>query len=185
MIKREKHIYSVRKVEKQMTYTIRFNLLICFAVLLACSPPNKNESASQAVEEKAEKLKPISELTYIEVWEILLKANNARGMDVHGDPYGNEAIGQLNITDLGSCEQANCGTGKMLINSSDRHVQTVVRFAFSLPGNPLKEMQRAYKIEPNGQTNLGCSHFCYDDQQYVVDISITSAGYFQAPEADQ
>ncbi len=138
-----------------------------------CSSP---AASNTGADEQAE-LKPIAELTYVEIWGILLEANNARGMDVHGQVFGEEALASLAFEMSGNCAAGDCGAGMFLTNSSEDSVDVVIAFAFDLPANPVNSMFRAYVVPPQSRTKVGCSKFCYGEEAYPVNFSIQSAGF--------
>ncbi len=136
-----------------------------------CSPTTREQTAED------EDMKPVSELSYVDLWTLMLDANNAQGIDVHGDGYGAEGRPFLDIARSGDCLASDCGSAMVLINSHLDTIKAVISFRFDLPGNPVDEMQRLY-IVPGGQsTSLGCENFCYDGKSYPISPAIVTAGF--------
>ena len=153
---------------------ITFLLVFLLAACSAKKEPSNDSSSNETVEEA--QLKPLAELTYYEIWKILLKENDASGMDVHGDTFGTDGIELLEIKEEGNCADQDCGSKVMMTNTSDQEMAVIVSFAFDLPGNPTKGMERWYKLGPSESTGLGCSNFCYNGKTYAVSRNILSAG---------
>ncbi len=146
-------------------------LSIIIILFFSCSQTGKGSDSETAA------LKPVAELTYVEIWEILLANNDSKGMDVHGEEFGTEAMNEVIEIMTGECTQQGCGYMNQIQNTSDKIMSIIVKFSFDLPGNPTKEMMRAYDIAPMEKVNIGCTNICYDNQSYPVKAEVISAGY--------
>lgn len=153
---------------------MKLNLLFLLAVLWLFSCSNdKSASENTTTEENGTVSKDISELSYLEIYHLLF-TNNDGGFDAHGDLYGQEAMSSVSFQEKAD----SCGNILMLNNQSIEDTVTVaVKANFNFPGNPTKEMTRAYAIEPSGQVFVGKSQLCYNDNTYTIQRSIISAGY--------
>ncbi len=162
------------------SFLSKFRLLVLLASLASCNqPPNQDATTETAAE-----LKPAAELTYFELWQLILEANDAMGVDVHGDELGTDGLSHLTLIKSGECASADCGEGVVLENQSESAIKAIVKFTFDIPGNPAKEMPRLYDIPANGSTSLGCSNFCYDGETYPVTATIISAGFVESTTSE-
>ena len=80
-------------------------LVIVTFILVSMSSCSKRTSDPSALPED----KHASELTYMDIYNIALAAENGGGMDFHGDPFGSEAIDDLSIYANGGCGKDDCG----------------------------------------------------------------------------
>jgi len=120
-------------------------------------------------------LKDISELTYIEVYNLLFTNNNG-GFDAHGDLYGQDAVSSLSFSE----ETSSCGKGLFLSNDSSTNTITfALKASFNFPGNPNNEMIRAYTINTNEKISVGNSKLCYNGKEFAIKREIISAGITQ------
>lgn len=98
-------------------------------------------------------------------------------MDFHGEGYGMEAAENVTLTQGESCGESNCGNLMVVTNSGDTPIRFAVKANFTLPGNPLTEMIREYRVEANETAVVGCSHLCYEGNSYKFDREIISAAF--------
>ena len=167
--------YLPLKIHFIMKNLALVTLITAFAIACSSNPKEKEQNSIESGIEEA-KLKPLAELTYYDIWKSLLKENNAPGMDVHGETFGTDGIALLEIKEEGECKNAKCGSNVTMTNTAEEELSVIVSFAFDLPGNPTKGMERWYKIQPGETTSLGCANFCYDGKSYPVSRNVLSAG---------
>nr|WP_321236164.1 hypothetical protein [uncultured Psychroserpens sp.] len=117
-------------------------------------------------------LKDISELAYIEIYRTLFSDGNG-GFDAHGDLYGQDAVSYVSFSE----ESSSCGDVIYLSNTSKDSITLALKSSFNFPGNPNKEMLRAYKLGPNEKISVGNSKLCYNGKVYDIKKEITSAGF--------
>ncbi|WP_298902578.1 hypothetical protein [uncultured Psychroserpens sp.] len=145
--------------------------LVATIFFLGCKTDktNSNDTDSNITDTK---LKDISELSYIEIYRTLFVDGNG-GFDAHGDLYGQDAISYLSFSE----EPDSCGNIMYLLNTSKDSITLALKSSFNFPGNPNKEMLRAYKIPPNKKISVGNSKLCYNGKDYNIKKEITSAGF--------
>ncbi|MEO9966608.1 MAG: hypothetical protein ABJF11_12500 [Reichenbachiella sp.] len=121
-----------------------------------------------------------SELTYIDIYNLALAAENGGGLDFHGDAFGNEATGDISIYASGNCSKDNCGKSLIMENkNTEKSIGVVIKAKFKLPGNKINEMVRLYQLSAGQTTSIGCSHICHQDNSYMIQREIISAGYVE------
>lgn len=145
---------------------------VVFSICIACGGTSKTET-----KEKEEVKTDVSELTYLQIYQLVLEQANGSGMDFHGEGYGMEASEKVTISQGDSCGESNCGNLMVVTNSGDTPIKFAVKANFTLPGNPLTEMIREYRVEANETAIVGCSHLCYEGNSYKFDREIISAAF--------
>ncbi|MEO1033200.1 MAG: hypothetical protein AAFX55_17480 [Bacteroidota bacterium] len=148
-----------------------FLLLLVTFLFLACKN-DKAYSDQKSIEVTETKLKDISELSYIEIYRALFIDGNG-GFDAHGDLYGQDAVSYVSF----SKEPDSCGNIIYLSNTSNDSIMLALKSSFYFPGNPEKEMLRAYKLPPSEKISVGNSKFCYNGKEYDIKKEIVSAGF--------
>lgn len=157
-------------------------LTIVIIVIISISACSKKASDPSARPED----KHASELTYLDIYNIALAAENGGGMDFHGDPFGNEASNDLSIYANGSCGKDECGISLVMENkNSQKAVAAVIKAKFKLPGNNISEMVRMYQLQPGQSLSIGCSHICHQENSYMIQREIVSAGYIEVEETSE
>lgn len=147
--------------------------LIISLSIYACS---KRTSDPSALPED----KHTSELTYMDIYNLALAAENGGGMDFHGDSFGNDATDDLSIYANGSCGKEECGISLVMENkNAEKAISAVIKAKFKLPGNDINEMTRMYQLQPGQALSIGCSHICHQDNSYMIQREIVSAGYIE------
>lgn len=141
-------------------------------ILAGCSGPKGSEGQVEIDETK-----PISELSYGEIWQILLANNESGGMDVETEDYSEEAMKKVIDIMTGNCPSGDCGYKLEVQNTSDRIMTIIVKYSFELPGNEINEIIRSYDVPPMEKVNTGCSSFCYGEETYPVTREVVSAQY--------
>ncbi len=150
-------------------------IALIVAVLLAACQSGQKENANR--QEREEGLKPVSELSYGELWQLILADHNAGGKDVTSEDYQRDAMRQLVEIVTGECG-TDCGNQVQIQStSSDRIVMIVIRFSFDIPGNPVTEILRAYDLGSMEKIPLGCTHFCYGGERFGVKREVLSATF--------
>lgn len=160
-----------------------FKSSVLFLILLLsiCACSKKTSDPSALPEDKH-----TSELTYMDIYNLALASENGGGMDFHGDSFGNDATDDLSIYANGSCGKAECGISLVMENkNNEKAIAAVIKAKFKLPGNNINEMIRMYELQPGQALSIGCSHICHQDNSYMIQREIVSAGYTEAkPEID-
>ncbi len=155
---------------------MKLNILFLFlsaVILFSNCKNNKQASDKPDTTKNADTLKDISELSYIEIYRILFTNNNG-GFDAHGDLYGQDAVSSISFSE----EKNACGATIFLSNNSSKDsIKLAVKASFNFPGNPTKEMIRAYTIKPAGKISIGTSKLCYNSKEYLIQRKIISAGF--------
>ncbi|TJY37763.1 hypothetical protein [Pontimicrobium aquaticum] len=147
-------------------------LFLIITILLSGCKNNKTTSIQPDLNITDIKLKDISELSYIEIYKILFIDNNG-GFDAHGDLYGQDAISYLSS----SQEIDSCGNILYLTNTSKDSITLALKSSFNFPGNPNKEITRAYQLPPSEKISVGNTKLCYNGKTYNIKKEITSAGF--------
>ncbi|WP_299224898.1 hypothetical protein [uncultured Psychroserpens sp.] len=147
-------------------------ILLFITFLLSSCKIDKESSNTPNSNIMDTNLKDISELTFIEIYRTLYKDGNG-GFDAHGDLYGQDAVSYLSFFK----EPSSCGNLIYVSNRSQDSIILALKSSFNFPGNPNKEMLRAYKVPPNEKTPVGNSKFCYNGNTYDIKKEITSAGF--------
>ncbi|OUR91908.1 hypothetical protein A9Q87_08895 [Flavobacteriales bacterium 34_180_T64] len=147
-------------------------LFLAVTVLFAGCKNEKHTTGDTNLKTNSPALKNISELSYLEIYHALFVDDNG-GFDAHGDLYGQDAVSSLII----NSENNDCGNALFLLNNSDKPIVLAVKASFSLTGNPVNEMTRAYTIKPTDTLSLGHSVLCYDGKEYPIKRDIISAGF--------
>lgn len=161
-----------------MTKTSVLFLIISFSIC-ACS---KRTSDPSALPED----KHTSELTYMDIYNLALADENGGGMDFHGDSFGNDATDDLSIYANGGCGKDECGISLVMENkNAERAISAVIKAKFKLPGNDINEMIRMYQLQPGQALSIGCSHICHQDNSYMIQREIVSAGYIESTESTE
>ncbi|WP_084370415.1 hypothetical protein [Reichenbachiella faecimaris] len=151
------------------------SVLILVLFLSICSCSKRTTDPSAPPEEKH-----TSELTYMDIYNLALASENGGGMDFHGDAFGNEASDDLSIYANGSCGKGDCGISLIMENKNiERSISAVIKAKFRLPGNDINEMIRMYQLQPGEALSIGCSHICHQDNSYMIQREVVSAGYIE------
>lgn len=151
------------------------SVLILVFLLSICSCSKRTTDPSAPPEEKH-----TSELTYMDIYNLALASENGGGMDFQGDDFGNEASDDLSIYANGSCGKGECGISLIMENkNTEKQISAVIKAKFKLPGNDISEMVRMYQLQPGQAMSIGCSHICHQDNSYMIQREIVSAGYIQ------
>lgn len=154
-------------------------LLVFFSICL-CSCIKKSSNPDALPQDKH-----VSELTYIDIYHIALAAENGGGVDFHGDSFGNDAADDLSIYANGGCGNDDCGISLVMENkNAEKSISAVIKAKFKLPGNAVDEMIRVYRLEPGQATSIGCSHICHQENSYMIQREIVSAGYTASPSIE-
>ncbi len=154
-----------------MKHHILTTLFLSLILVVACKDKTTTQPTAAMPEET---VKDISELTYLEIYQVLFTDNHG-GFDAHGDLYGQEAVSELIIE-----KDADTDCGETLIltsNSQEKEITLAVRASFNFPGNPNNEMLRAYNIKPAERISIGNSKLCYNGKVYDITREIVSAGF--------
>lgn len=152
---------------------VTFLILVASLSICACS---KRASDPSALPED----KHTSELTYVDIYNLALASENGGGMDFHGEASSNEASDDLSIYANGSCGKGDCGISLIMENkNSKRAISAVIKAKFKLPGNDISEMVRMYQLQPGQALSIGCSHICHQDNSYMIQREVVSAGYME------
>ena len=61
----------------------------------------------------------------------------------------------------------------------------VIKAKFKLPGNNIDEMIRLYQLEPGQSLSIGCSHICHQENSYMIQREIVSAGYTEIQSSNE
>lgn len=147
--------------------------LFVLVPLCICSCSKRASDPSALPEDKHP-----SELTYMDIYNLALAAENGGGMDFHGDAFGNEAADDLSIYANGGCGKEECGISLVMENkNAEKPISAVIKAKFKLPGNNINEMIRMYELQPGQALSIGCSHICHQDNSYMIQREIVSAGY--------
>ncbi len=148
--------------------------LFLFASIFLSSCKNDKSTTDKANSNISDNvLKDISELSYLEIYHALFSDGNG-GFDAHGDLYGQDAVSYLSFSE----ESSSCGNVLYLSNTSSNDTITLaLKASFNFPGNPNKEMLRAYVVIPNVKISVGNSKLCYNGKEYAIKREITSAGF--------
>ncbi|MEO9806113.1 MAG: hypothetical protein ABJF04_22830 [Reichenbachiella sp.] len=155
-------------------------LLFVLVTLCTCSCSKRTSDPSALPEDKH-----TSELTYMDIYNLALAAENGGGMDFHGDAFGNDAEDDLSIYANGGCGKEECGISLVMENkNAERSISAVIKAKFKLPGNNINEMIRMYELLPGQALSIGCSHICHQDNSYMIQREIVSAGYVESKESD-
>jgi hypothetical protein len=150
----------------------QFSILIFLVLLLSCQFKDKDSKTTNEDDIEIQQ-KNISDLTFMDIFK-LLYSNESRGIDFHGSPFGQEAITDLKLIEAPD----SCGMALSLTNlNKSKGIDLAVETAFNFPGNPNKNIVRAYKILPNASIPIGNSMLCYQNQQYIISRKILSAGF--------
>ncbi|WP_422358762.1 hypothetical protein [Reichenbachiella sp.] len=153
--------------------------LIIFLSIYACSKKTSDPSAHPED-------KHTSELTYIDIYNLALAAENGGGMDFHGDSFGSDATDDLSIYANGSCGKEECGISLVMENkNAEKAISAVIKAKFKLPGNDINEMTRMYQLQPGQALSIGCSHICHQENSYMIQREIVSAGYSELDNSSQ
>ncbi|MEP2026397.1 MAG: hypothetical protein ABJH98_08325 [Reichenbachiella sp.] len=152
-------------------------LVLFFVTLLSvCSCSKRTTDPSAPPEEKH-----TSELTYMDIYNLALASENGGGMDFQGDDFGNDASDDLSIYANGSCGKGDCGISLIMENKNiESPISAVIKAKFKLPGNNINEMIRMYQLQPGEALSIGCSHICHQDNSYMIQREVVSAGYMKA-----
>jgi len=157
---------------------MKLNILFLFlsvTILMSSCKSDKKSPDKSPINTTQNTLKDISELTYIEVYNLLFTNNNG-GFDAHGDLYGQDAVSSLSFSE----ETSSCGKGLFLSNDSSTNTITfALKASFNFPGNPNNEMIRAYTINTNEKISVGNSKLCYNGKEFAIKREIISAGITQ------
>lgn len=145
-------------------------LFLFFAILISGCKENPKKTNLDKTTNNT--VKDISELTYIEIYKALFAENNG-GFDQHGDLYGQEAVSSLSFSEIAN----TCGKIVYLSNNSTETITLALKASFNFPGNPTKEMVRAYKIKPAEKISVGNTQLCYNSKEYAIKREIISAGF--------
>lgn len=153
-------------------------LIVLFALLsISLYSCSKRTSDPSALPED----KHTSELTYMDIYKLALASENGGGMDFHGEAFGKEATDDLSIYANGGCGKDECGIALVMENKNDeKAIYAVIKAKFRLPGNDINEMIRLYFLEPGQALSIGCSHICHQDNSYMIQREIVSAGYSES-----
>ena len=149
-----------------------FHLFLIAIILFSGCKNDKTTSDKPDSNITDTNLKDISELSYLEIYKALFIDNNG-GFDAHGDLYGQDAVSYLSFSE----ESDSCGNIIYLSNTSKDSITLALKSSFNFPGNPNKEMLRAYKLPPSEKISVGNSKLCYDGKTYNIKKEITSAGF--------
>ena len=151
-----------------------FFLLVILSILNFYSCKQENKANPASVGEEQETPKNISELTYPEIF-FLLHDEDEYGMDVHGDLFGQDAVGDISLV-VG--DNTQCGDAIFIKSShSSENIKVAVKTTFNFPGNPANEIFRAYVIKPGESLPVGHSLLCYQGTEYPINREIASAGF--------
>jgi len=139
---------------------------IIFLILLSCNTARKENPSEDPVEDPS---KPVAELSYGDIWQLLLANNDAGGLDVETEDYKKDAIRKIVEIIAGECVEEDCGDMVQLQSTSqDKIITVIVKFNLNLPNNPVKEIIRRYDIGSMAKVGVGCSHFCYGGERYGI-----------------
>ncbi len=154
-----------------MKFNNNYLFLVVAILFLGCK--NDKTNSDQTDSNIADtNLKDISELSYIEIYRALFVDKNG-GFDAHGDLYGQDAVSYLSFSE----ESSSCGNIMYLSNTSKDSITLALKSSFNFPGNPNKEMLRAYQLPPAEKISIGNSKLCYNGKDYNIKKEITSAGF--------
>lgn len=156
-----------------------FLLSSCIVFFLCYSCKDGKKEALQNDKNVQENLKDISELSYQEIF-YLLHDQDEYGVDYHGEVFGQDASGQIDLVNL---ESDSCGNGVALKSTASQEIiKTAVRVSFNFPGNPSNEFHRLYTVKPGEILAVGHSKLCYNGSEYVIQREVVSAGFDQPKE---
>lgn len=154
----------------------KLSVLVFIVSLGICSCSKRTSDPTALPEDKH-----TSELTYMDIYNLALAAENGGGMDFHGDSFGNDASDDLSIYANGSCGKGDCGISLVMENkNAEKAISAVIKAKFKLPGNDISEMIRMYQLQPGQALSIGCSHICHQDNSYMIQREVVSAGYTEA-----
>ena len=145
-----------------------FLFILLFGCKTEVKSPQNNPNNAQHNQ------KDISELSYIEIYEVLFADGNG-GFDAHGDLYGQNAISNAKIV---NDSDPNCGDRQSITSmDKEQNITLAVKATFNFSGNPHKEMIRAYTLKPAAQISIGNTILCYNGKEYTIHREIVSAGF--------
>jgi len=120
----------------------------------------------------------------MDIYHLALESENGGGMDFQGDSFGNDATDDLSIYANGSCGEEDCGISLVMENKNpEKSIVAVIKSKFKLPGNNINEMIRMYQLKPGEALSIGCSHICHQENSFMIQREVVSAGYMKDSES--
>ena len=147
------------------------NVLIVFVALFFSCTKNSDSETSEGADQST-----AYELTYPQMEEMVFTGMDAgERIEWHGTELTTEAAEFVQIASGGECK-TDCGKGIQITNTSDRHVETVVKAAFSI-GDRNSYIARLYRLDPGETVSGGCSHLCLKEESYAFERSVVGAEF--------
>jgi len=139
-------------------------LLILILFMSFCSTPAKQSEVPEEEE---------PELTYMEFYNLVIQETGQR-IEWHGEDLDKSAAEFLTISDGDACGENDCGKAMFLENSSDNLIQVVIQAPYQID-DVSSHLATQYSIEGNTKISIGCSHFCYDGEAYLLERRVVGA----------
>ncbi|WP_420388299.1 hypothetical protein [Roseivirga sp.] len=143
----------------------------------ACSSSGQKSAGSADEEEQgAETVKDISELSLLDIDQIIFREDDGTRKEWHGDYLPNTLSDLIDMSSSGPCGEDDCGKKLTMTNKGDKTMGVVTKLAFSIKGEA-GQMAREYLIGPGETLTIGCSHLCYHGESVLFERSIVGSWY--------